>query len=229
MRENVLQSGGIGGHSQKGVKPKSIPKGAITCTAAAKMFGITPHELVRYCRQGLKNYQRGVLKYVMPEDVRAWRVEHTKAAALARGAKESPVGEGGGGDINAETPMDRLLQIERAAFSDYTAARKLVPPNMMAIRGAMAAYGVIAKIVTEAQRRDAYIAEIKSQWWADVATSIVKWSEPILAVVQQMPRSLAQRLNPSDPAAAESVLADFRDKTLLVAMSKQIDKPVEKA
>jgi len=93
---------------------------------------------------------------------------------------------------------------------------------MDAIRGAMKAYGDISKILAEAQKIDAYFEGKKLEWWSECAGSLSKWSEPIRSLIDQMPRAVAQRCNPTDPAMAEETLADWRDKQLLPMMARQV-------
>lgn len=85
-----------------------------------------------------------------------------------------------------------------------------------------------AKVHAEAVRRMVEAEEeivrretMKKEIEEEVAIEIRKWAEPIASLINQMPRSLAQRVNPSDPIYAEKVLVDYKDNQLLPMMVKK--------
>ena len=205
-------------------KQQPRPPEAMTVWRVSQEMGVDSKFLAHPIRTGqIKSWKKGNLTFIRLEDAKAYRADTARTSTLASQCKTAPVGETSG-VYDSNTPMERLLTIERELFADYSAARK--SQKMDSIRGASRAYSDVTAVITAAQKRAEYLKELKEEWFAEVSDTLIKWAEPLKSQIEGISRSLAQQCSPGDPALAEKVLADWAQKTLL-SISSSISKPKE--
>jgi len=192
------------------------PDSSITCAGAAQMFNIDPHEMTTMIRTGkIHCWKRGNLKYVDPEEIRIYRANNMSNKSLDRSSSLYPASKGI--IVDASTSIERLLHIEQEAFNDYKVARE--SGKMDAIKSSMKAYSDISNTISDAMKRDENINAIKEEWWVECSDTINKYLEPIKSIIDQMPKSLANICNPTNPELAEKTLINWRDKSLLKTLA----------
>ena len=134
------------------------------------------------------------------EPVAADRVEETREElSKLIAAIESPAGVDGA--------IDRLRAMERTTFGLYVAAHQKRSPESEQIRARLHADVVQHLLKAEG------IVDVRKQVEAEERTKMMEaltaWWEPVKALLDQMPRSMASRCNVADPSVAEASLRDW--------------------
>ena len=114
-------------------------------------------------------------------------------------ALDSPAGVDGA--------IDRLRAMERTTFGLYVAAHQMRSPESEQIRARLHADVVAHLLKAEG------IVDVRKQIEGEERTkmldALTAWWEPVKALLDQMPRSMASRCNVADPSAAEESLRDW--------------------
>jgi hypothetical protein len=145
---------------------------------------------------------------VKSDDVKEQRQELDKLLA----AIESPAGLDGA--------IDRLRAMERTTYQLYVDAHENKSSESEQLRARLHADVVQHLIKAEGivDVRKAVVAEEQSK----VLTDLTAWAEPVRALIDQMPRSLAMRCNVTDPGTAEAALREWVLKELYPMMARKM-------
>ena len=205
-------------------------KSNLTIEQFAEQFGATKEGVKKWLIDGLPSVREKAgkkAKILIPsEEGRKWLVAHgarqfvktniTKPSspdeAVAR-LKEITKTPGVAG------ALERLQQMELDSWAGYIDAAGKEDILGQQAWAKVHAESVRRMVEAEAEiiRRETMHKEVEEE----VAVEIRKWAEPIRSLIDQMPRSLAQRVNPADPVYAEKALTDYKDNQLLPMMVKK--------
>ena len=81
--------------------------------------------------------------------------------------------------------------------------------DVLAQRGAMRLHGEAVKRLIEGFSETIRREQIKAEVWQEARQAIGDFHQNMRSLLDHMPRSLAQRANPADPATAEAVLSEW--------------------
>jgi hypothetical protein len=212
----------------------------ITIVEAAKLFGCSTDGLREWIKRGMpatKEVKKGTGKsgapklLIDPEAARHWMIENkvrTFFKSAAKQAEPVPATAPKPAAVEAvktniapgvDGAVDRLRQIELRAFSDYVRARNA--GDVVAQRSHMRLHSDAVKRMLEAESEVDKRKAVEGEVWSQVEQALTAWSEPVKALIEQMPRALAARCNVGDPAAAEVALRDWVNGQLYPMMNRR--------
>lgn len=117
----------------------------------------------------------------------------------------------------------RLRVMERAAYQVYcnaVASRNAIDQQVRCkLHSDIVKYLLAAEALVDKRK------ELEAVIWSEVEQSLVAWSAPVKAMLDQMPRALASRCNVSDPSVAELALRDWVHTQLYPMMNRKPAKP----
>ena len=193
---------------------KKTPK--ITIAATAQLLGCSVRQVSTFAKEGLPHTKdrRGRLKFD-PEQARQWRISHSHGgnilAAPPVTTGPTPTPSAVPAAINTAPGLPaaivRLQEIELRAFTDYVKALKA--GDVLAQRAAMRLHGESVKRLIEGFSETIRREQIKAEVWQEARQAIGDFHQNMRSLLDHMPRSLAQRCNPADPAMAEAVLSEW--------------------
>jgi hypothetical protein len=209
----------------------------ISVQDAATMFSASKRGVEEWIRAGMPaqkvKQKKGAPRWMVDvEGARTWLIEKNvrtfiksevaqseqtpKAPAEVKPAEPSKVNitPGVGGAV------ERLRQIELRAFSDYVRARNA--GDVLGQRAHMKLHSEAVRRMLEAEDVSGQLAEIRSQEQARAIADMTAWAEPVKALIDQMPRSVAIRCNVTDPATAEAALREWVLKELYPIMARKM-------
>jgi hypothetical protein len=114
--------------------------------------------------------------------------------------------------------IQRLRAMEKSAFGLYADAHRGQNAEAELTRARLHS-DITGHLLKAEGLRDA-TAELSEKLRAEYEQALVAWAEPVKGVLSTMPRELASRINPSDPAHAEIVLRDWLNGTFYPVLNK---------
>ena len=204
----------------------------VTIPEAAKLFSASHQGIRAWIRDGMpatkevkKNTgKRGTPRILIdPVAARQWMIEHNvrtflkSEVAHSDAAKpdavpvQQPAAQPQAKQVSiapgVEGALDRLRNMELRAFSDYVKARNA--GDVLGQRAHMKLHSEAVKRMLEAEDVSEQRKLIESEERTKMMDALTAWWEPVKALLDQMPRSMASRCNVADPSVAEASLRDW--------------------
>lgn len=214
----------------------------ITLTEASKLFGFHKELLKLYVKEGMPvvkrerpEGQRGGLPaiYVDPEVTRVWLAEHGKkgyrktllkhaseqaevVAAVAPRPGQIQIDKSAG----LEGAISRLRAAEMVAFQAYVQARN--SGNMQLESARLELYVDTCRALKSLEAISDERTKMEQDVWEKTNWHVTSWAETIAALIDEMPRALAPKVNPADPQLAETTLRDWVQSQLKPLMARPL-------
>lgn len=206
-------------------------------TRAAQALGISRGTLNRCKRLGCPHHFG---KFDV-EEVKAWRLTRSAGPSIKNANKELREQEPTPGTAKALTQdvrdelaelskalehgegidgaLQRLRCMEREAYRAYLVAHE--QNNVIHQQIRLKLHSDITQHLLKAESLIDVRTQLSAEVWSEVEQELVRWSEPVRALIDQMPRSMASRCNVSDPAQAESALRDWVNGQLYPMLNRK--------
>lgn len=214
----------------------------ITAEEAAELFQVNPAIIKQWCREDAPHTreritgQRGGSSTILiePESFRAWLIANGKGGyskTLLKQAGEAARAEDEAsgkqpdslqidGTLGLLGAVNRVRAAERAAFSKYLEARNR--NDMVGEQARLQLYVETCKAMKNLESIVDERAIVEKQIWEQIQRLWHDWLDGVRSFVDSSPNALAARVNPADPALAETALRDWVNTQLLPMMSRPI-------
>ena len=203
----------------------------IGITEAAVLFTVNRDWLQRWATQKnpMPHVRRGKQKHIFinPEEVRNWMIVNGKAGykqTLLKNAGEltdvAKRTEPTAAELGIGAAAQRARVAEFVAFQAYVQARD--SNNGLREEARLKLYVETCKALKELEKIYDDRETASKEIWEAVQKHIAQWIEPIKSLLDGMPRALAGRVNPQDPAFAETALREWLNSQLLPMMAREI-------
>lgn len=178
--------------------------------------------------------------------VQAWRLTRPPAASVVMGAKqlrdtrkippaapETPR-PASADDYRSEltkldeqlnTPegvdgaLSRLRMLEKEAYRVYLESLK--SDNVVHQQIRLKLHSDITQHLFKAENILDYRKQVRAEVWSEMEHAWTKWSEPVKALIDQMPRAISTRCNVTDPSIAEVALREWVNGQLYPVMNRK--------
>jgi hypothetical protein len=203
----------------------------IGITEAARLFTLNRDWLMRWAKNDKMPHKRKGTKILIdPEECRAWMIANSKGSykqTLYRAAEdEKPVIESVK-KPNAE-PSDLGIgpAVVRARTAEFEAFRKFVEARDggggLREEARLKLYVETCKALKELEKIFDDRQALEREIWEIVMAFVSRWIEPVKSLLDGMPRALAGRVNPQEPAFAETAMREWLNSQLLPMMAREM-------
>jgi len=206
------------------MRTKPTDRKLLTVTATARHFGRSRGTVHNWIAAGCPTHN-GRLD---PAEVEAWAVHRKRGPVLRHLAKAERDAKATGTtptpDPVAQVRVElaaimaalehpegiegaiaRLRTMERAAFKLYADVHGDTEAGLTRAKLHADITGHLLKAEGVRDARNELAATIRAEY----EQALIRWAEPVKAVLNEMPRALSFRANPSDPGTAETALRDW--------------------